>query len=500
MKRVGIIGLLHESNTFIQQPTSIEHFRSNVLATSQAALDAFRGSQHEIGGFIASLDNEVGIEAVGVFAARATPYGAISGRCWSVLMEMLESELKRHLPVDGLLVAPHGATVAESARDADGDWLARVRAIVGNGVPIIGTLDLHANVSVKMVESCDALFGYRSNPHLDQFARGKEAGRTMIRTLNNQIQPCQRLVQLPMCINIERQATDEPQGKQLWQRADELAKANPGIISVSCLYGFPYSDVHEMGASVVVVAENAKAPLAQVSKTMADEWWRMRSAFLGQLTSLEESISLSRLIRQSAPNRPVGLLDMGDNVGGGSPGDGTTILHSWIAPPSKGPVLAVLCDPEVAKIAKEAGVGAMIDVAVGGKQAPELHGPPIMDRFRVRSLTEGKFNESGATHGGYNHFDQGPTAVIEGQGGATLVVTTLRVAPLSLQQVLSQGLDLNDFAAIVIKGVHAPAAVYAAACSRLIRVNTTGVTTADLAQLTFKHRRSPLYPFEGASE
>ena len=527
MKRIGIIALLHESNTFLDEPTTLEHFRANLLAEGEDVIDAFRGSQHEVGGFIEALSGQPEIETIGIFAARAMPYGMITADCWQILMTRLETALRGALPLDGLLVAPHGATVADGAADADGDWLERVRTIVGPAMPIIGTLDLHANVSQKMVLQCQALFGYRTNPHLDQRARGIDAGRTMIRTLRGEISPKSSLVQLPLCVNIERQATSEQHGRQLWRNADRL-QSLPGMLSVSCLYGFPYSDVNEMGASVVAVTEHSVEQARAVATGMAQYWWNRRSTFTGRLVSVDDAIQMAIQLREQDALRPVGLLEMGDNVGGGSPGDGTWIVHGWLAamnadgdqiqrrtPSSPGApgsatssacegekglrgrcILTVIADPESVHAAVAAGVGEMVSLSVGGKIDPQRHGSPITDTFRVIRITDGKFSESEVRHGGYSHFDQGTTAVLEGSSGVTIIATTGRVAPMSLQQVLSQGLHPEDFAVIVIKGVHAPVAAYQPVCSRLIRVNTRGATTADVHELTFLHRRRPMEPFE----
>lgn len=495
MKRIGVIGLLHESNTFIAEPTTWEHFRGNVLATGDAALAAFRGSPHEIGGFIDALQGESDVELVGILAARAMPFGTVDNACWTALMSLLETELRKSLPLDGILVAPHGATVAAGAADADGMWLGRVREWVGPEVPIVGTLDLHANVSKRMAQACDALFGYRTNPHLDQHARGHQAAGCLLNALRAGVRPQQTLVQLPLCVNIERQATAEPQGIKLWQRAEELTRANPGVLSISCLYGFPYADVEEMGAAVLVVGESPSAAIGPVARAMARFWWEMRQEFVGQLVSVQQALDAALAMRHQDSQRPVGLLEMGDNVGGGSPGDGTWIVQAWLER-DLGRILTVIADPQAVTAAAATGVGNALDFAVGGRCDPVRHGPPIVDRFRVLSLSDGRFHESGTTHGGYSHFDQGPTAVLQGHRGATIVATTRRVAPLSLQQLLSQGLDLNHFDAIVIKGVHAPVAVYAPVCGHLIRVNTLGVTTADLSQLSFQNRRRPMFPFD----
>jgi microcystin degradation protein MlrC len=494
MKRVGIIALLHESNTFLDEPTTLEHFRTNLLTTGPAVLDAFRGSSHEVGGFIEALSGQSEIETVGIFGARAMPYGTITAECWQTLVEMLEQALKAALPLDGLLVAPHGATVAAPAPDADGDWLERVRKIVGPDMPMIGTLDLHANVSPRMVAQCQALFGYRTNPHLDQKQRGLEAGRTMLRTLAGEISPQAAIVQLPLCVNIERQATADPQGVRLWNEAERV-QSQPGMISVSCLYGFPYSDVNEMGATVIAVSDRSRELAETAAEEIAQFWWDMRSEFTGQLISVEDAIHSACEIRNHETAMPVGLLEMGDNVGGGSPGDGTWIVHGWLKH-GDGKILTVIADPEAVEAAVAAGIGQSIALSVGGKLDPERHGAPIVDTFHVRSMTDGKFSEPETRHGGYSKFDQGTTVVLEGQSGVTIIATSRRVAPMSLHQVLSQGLKPEQFAAIVIKGVHAPVAAYASVCSRLIRVNTLGATTADVHQLEFHHRRHPMVPFE----
>jgi microcystin degradation protein MlrC len=495
MKRIGIVVLLHESNTILPSPTTLKHFETNVLVEGDEVLSRFRGSQHEVGGFIDSIEQETGLQLVGVFAARAMPYGPIDASCWNELMRQLSNAVDRYGPYDGLLVAPHGATVAENAADADGAWLEMVRSKVGPGIPMIGTFDLHANVSAKMVDATNALFGYRTNPHLDQYRQGRIAGGTLARTLRDEIHPQQFLVQLPLCVNIERQATAEPHCRKLLARAEMQIASTPGLIDVSCVFGFPYADVQEMGASVVAVAEDDLSIARDSAMAIARVWQDDRQSFMGQLTGLSQSIEQAVAFRELNASKPVGLLDMGDNIGGGGPGDGTSIMHQWLID-GKGKILSVIADEECVQQCIRASIGSTLELSVGGKHSPSLHGPPIVGIFRVRYSSDGRFVEKGITHGGYSDFDQGPTVVLESENGFTVIVTTHRVAPMSIQQILSQGLDPNDYSAIVIKGVHAPVAAYAPYCGMLIRVNTSGVTTADLTQLTFRHRRVPMFPWE----
>jgi microcystin degradation protein MlrC len=503
-KKIGIIALLHESNTFIHSGTTLAHFEGNLLTEGESVLDFFRGNRHEVAGFIDALQDQPDVKAVGVFAARAMPYGAITSDCWNELMSRLICALDKYGPFDGLLVAPHGATVAENAPDADGDWLSRVRKQVGPNVPVIGTLDLHANVSQLMIDSTDALFGYRTNPHLDQYEQGIIAGRTMLQTLRGEISPKQFLVQVPVCVNIERQATSEPQGIALIGQAIQLVANTPGLIDISCLYGFPYADVVEMGPCVIAVAKHDTHLAKRCARQIGDLWWNLRETFVGNLIGISQAIDEAKLARVQRPNLPVGLLDMGDNVGGGGPGDGTSIVHAWFdswkdqaisSTSSVGKILTVIADPESVALAVGAGVGRTVNLHLGGKLAPEQHGPAICGEFEVLSISDGKFRETGTTHGGYSVFDQGTTVVVR-MGQLTSITTTFRTGPMSMQQILSQNIDPNEYAVIVIKGVHAPVAAYASVCSRLIRVNTDGVTTADLNRLHFQHRRVPMFPWE----
>jgi microcystin degradation protein MlrC len=497
MKRVGIIALLHESNTFIREPTTLEHFQQNLLVEGDAVLAAFRGSRHEVSGFIDAIEKSSIARPLGVFAARAVPYGTITHDCWESLLARLRAAVDRYGPFDGLLVAPHGATVAQGASDADGCWLLLVRGMVGVEIPIVGTLDLHANVSQDMVDATDALFGYRTNPHLDQYQQGLVAGQTLLHAVETGVRPQQALVPLPLCVNIERQATEEPHGKRLRQLADGLVVENPDLIAVSLVYGFPYADVPEMGASVLAVSSGDPSLARLAAQRMSRYWWDQREHFVGNLIEVDEAIRRALAYRGQSPHQPVGLLEMGDNVGGGGPGDGTWIAHAWRSQ-GEGRLLCVMADPEAVDLAMKTGIGGQRSMVLGGKLAPELHGPPLEDRYFVESLTDGRFQEQGVTHGGYSRFDQGPTAVLRGQGNTTIVATTHRMAPLSLQQILSQHLRPADFAAIAIKGVHAPVAAYRQVCSQLIRVNTPGVTTADLNQLEFQNRRRPMFPWESA--
>lgn len=495
--RVGIIALLQESNTFIACPTKLEQFEQDLLVSGEQVRERLAEAHHEVGGFFAGLDR-AGMEAVPVFAARAMPYGVMTAETFESLMAMLERELRQRLPLDGVLVAPHGATVSERVRDVDGFWLRLVRRVVGPGCPIIGTIDPHANLSPAMVDATDALVAYRTNPHVDQRERGSEAAQLMAATLRGEIKPRQAAAFPPLAINIECQQTDAPPCLPLYETAERM-RTRPGILSTSICLGFPYADVSEMGSSLLVVADGDRALAVQSAHELAAQLWESRHDFQPRLTGIDDALELvERLDNAGRLDRPACLLDMGDNVGGGSPADGTHLVHAIHKRRLPGTFVA-LCDPVAVELARNVATGERVELSVGGK-TDQMHGPPFDASFTVIARSSGQFAESQPRHGGFSQFDQGPTVVVCTDAGLTIMLTSRRMAPFSLEQLRHCGLDPRDFKILIAKGVHAPVAAYQEVCRTLIRVNTPGVTSADLSGFDYQHRRRPMFPFEVNTE
>jgi microcystin degradation protein MlrC len=244
-----------------------------------------------------------------------------------------------------------------------------------------------------------------------------------------------------------------------------------------------------MGSATLVVADGDQTLAQRLADELADWLWTHRSDFVARLISIDEAIERA----YSVPG-PVCLLDMGDNVGGGSPAD-STFLARALDRRGEGRALVCLFDPASVQAAQAAGPGARVRLAAGG-HTDERHGEPLESDFTVVSLHDGKFRETQARHGGFTDCDQGPTAVVRTDRGLTAILTSLRMPPFSLGQITSCGLDPAQFQVLVAKGVIAPVAAYAPICRELIRVNTPGVTTADMAALPYAHRRRPLFPFE----
>jgi microcystin degradation protein MlrC len=499
-RRVGIIAILQESNTFLTGRTTLDHFRADLLAKGSAVRENLADAHHEVGGFFAGLA-AAGVEAVPIFATRALPYGTMTAGCLAALVGMLIEEVDSVGPLDGLLVAAHGATASEEILDVDGHWLTILRRRFPT-LPIIGTIDPHANLSPAMIMATDALIAYRTNPHVDQRDRGLEAAWLMTRTLAGEIRPTQAAASPGLVINIECQDPAAfpclPHYEAAAALREPFAALAPHdavprgtVLSTSIVLGFPYADVPEMGSAAIVVTNDDSDAARGHADALAGGIRQARDTFRPALVGIAVAVD-----RAAVAAGPVCLLDMGDNVGGGSPADGMALVRA-ILRRKLAPSFACVCDAAAAEAATAAGVGARLRLAVGG-HAPEWAGDdesqPIDAEWRVTAVSDGRFTETQPRHGGATAFDQGPTAVLAHDSGLTVMVTSRRMAPFSLEQIRHAGVDPAAFRLLVAKGVHAPVAAYGEICREFIRVNTPGVTTADLSRLNY--RRSGANPLQ----
>jgi microcystin degradation protein MlrC len=386
------------------------------------------------------------------------------------------------------LVAPHGATVSEPFPDVDGHWLGELRRRVGPEMPIIGTLDPHANLSPAMVAATNALIAYRTNPHLDQRARGIDAARMMIETVRGKVRPTMAASFPPLAINIERQHTFEEPCHSLYRFADQQL-LNDKLLINSIILGFPYADVAEMGSSAIAVTHDDPALAQALADDLGRYMWEHREDFAGKFISVDEALD-----QAAGMKGPVCLLDMGDNVGGGSPGDGTFLAQAIHERKVAG-AFVCLWDPEAVAQAQAMGEWGTGRFHVGGK-SDRKHGPTLEVEATVVGLYDGQFEEPQPRHGGFTKLDQGATAVIRTDAGLTIMLTSRRMPPFSLRQLTVHGVLPEQMQLLVAKGVNAPVAAYKEVCKSFIRVNTPGVTTADIEKLEYKNRRRPMFPWE----
>ena len=485
--RIALAGIYHESNTFLPGKTTWEDFENGHLFRGSQIREEYQDAYHEIGGILEVFDASE-VEIVPLFFAEATPGGIITREtCERLISEILE-ELESHGPWDGVQLCTHGAAVGDGYPDMDGSWLSRVRQLTGNEIPIVCSLDPHANVSPVMAEATDALVSYATNPHLDQRETGMKAARMMLDHLDGKVRLTQALYQTRVSISIEQQATSEYPCTLLYDQANQYLE-RPDVLSVSIILGFPYSDVEVMGSSVIVVTNHDAEIGEQIARTMGEYLEENRHLFVGERIDAESAV-----LKSTGLESPVLLLDMGDNVGGGSPGDGTIILHALYNYPDIR-YFVCLYDPEAVTFCEETGLNNFISVNAGGK-TDNLSGAPFHMEGRVILIGNGTFQEAEPRHGGQTNYNMGRITIVETKNGSTLMLTSRRIPPFSLNQLTTFGIQPDRYDVIIAKGVQAPVAAYAPVCPSIIRVNTPGVTCADATRLHFENRRKPLFPFE----
>jgi len=483
--RIAIAGFSHESNSFSSQPTTLEDF--GVRAGDQL-IPHYRDTFSELAGFIAGAA-EQGFELVPLFSASATPAGPLTRQAYEALVGRLLADLQAAGPLDGVLLALHGAMVAEHFPHADAETVHRLRAHFGPAFPIVVTHDYHANVPPSLVEEATALIIYKTNPHIDQRERGLQAAGIIARTVRGEVRPVSALVKPELLFNIYHHNTSRPPMQPLMQAAIELEK-QPGILACSIAAGYQYADVPWMGPSIAVVADGDQSLAQREAQRLGELMWTRREELKANPPKPVESVAMA----MASERFPVTLLDFGDNIGGGSTGDSTFLLAELLRQGAQGWVVT-LYDPESAQACNRAGIGAQVALRVGGKTDTQ-HGPTLSVYGRVRTLHAGTYEEHERRHGGGRHFDQGLTAVVAvggpGQEGL-LVLNSERTAPMSIHQITCVGIQPQHQRILVAKGAVAPRAAYEPVSARLIEVDTPGATAIGRASSEYKLARKTLY-------
>jgi microcystin degradation protein MlrC len=479
-KRIALLGIYHETNTFAPGITDLGAFQNGFWLEQEQILAEYRGGNHEISGMAEVIEQTSGLSLVPVFYAYATPGGMVTKEALDAMLSRMFTLLEASGPFDGILVAPHGAGVSEQHPDMDGYWLRELRLRVGTAIPIVGTLDSHANVSPLMASETTALFPYQTNPHLDQAEVGRKAARLLVSILLDGKHYEQTLLQLPMAISIEQQNTSVNPCKSLLGFSGQV-RSTFNLHSVSLLLGFPYADVAEMGSAFLLIYEKGNTGVNSAKEKLLDFVNARLTTFNGPKTDI-----YSLLPQLSEFEKPVLLLDMGDNVGGGGSAASTHLLEAFDeARLSK--MFICIYDPEAVQVLEQnPTLPFLLPIGETGYEVSVVSS----------RLIDGHFSESTPKHGGFVNFDMGQSAIVTTATGQTVMLTSLRTVPYSLEQLLSKGLHPEDFDYIVAKGVNAPIAAYQSVCKNICKIDTPGTTGADMTRFKFLNRRIPLFPFE----
>jgi len=487
--RVALGGLVHETNTFVPRPTTLSDLRAADWFAGARLLDACSGTGTELGGMIAAAER-LGVEAVPAVAVAAEPGGLVTAEAYAAAAGALLDALAAAGPLDAVCLALHGAGVAEGAEDLEGDLLARVRAQVGAGVPIVATLDLHANLTAAMVAHATALVPCLRYPHVDFAACGERAVELAVGCARGELRPVTAARSLPLLT--PPTATDGGVGAEL-RAAAERWRARPGVLHAAFLHGFPYTDVGAVGAAALVVADGDAALAERGADALADELWRRRERLPVARPGAVAAVAAAQAALARGARRPVVIAETSDNPGGGAPGDGTRLLRAMVEARLPDACFGFLCDAAAAARAHAAGEGARIDVRIGGASGPAA-GPPLAAEATVVRLTDGRFRALHPMERG-RRVDLGPCALLR-IGGVEAIVASGRTQTLDEAVFALHGVEIGRRAVIALKSSAHYRAWFAPRAGALVEADTGGATSAAIERLGHRRLRRPVWPLD----
>ena len=478
----------HETNTFSSQKTGFAEYKSRAYALGQEIILKYKGTQSEVGGFIAEAEKYSDVNLIPVIMADAQPSGPVTSDFFSHVCDEMKAAILKCEKVDGVLLSLHGAMVTEDSLDGEGDLLELIRDLVGDNVPIAATLDLHSIVTEKKAENANILINYDEYPHTDMFERGVEAAKLLIDTLHGEIRPVMVCKKVPIIQPLI--GSVHPVMKKHMDRVHEYEKEE-GVLSVSLSHGFPYADVPELGISVEVITDDDKEQAEKIASELAEDLWKDRVNLKGKFYSANDAVEIAK----NSEEGPVILADVTDNPGGGAACDGTVILKEMIDAGLKNAVVAQIYDPESLELCHKAGVGHTVDLTLGGKYGPTSAGNPIACKAYVKVLTDGNYTNRDSINGGYP-ITLGNTALID-INGIEVIITASTEQPFDTEMLYSHGVDPCRKKCILLKSTVHYRAAYESLAAKILPVHVDGgMLQQDVSKIPYKNVLHPIYPLD----
>lgn len=431
-ERVAIVGVFHETNSYAATVLTLDDFAEFELLAGEAIRESNDGVNSVIGGFFDGGRAE-GFDLVPVFSASAWPSGPCTKETLDEILARIVDGLRAAGPYDAVLLNLHGAMAVPGVADVEGTIVAAVREVVGD-LPISAVVDFHANVSAGLVQGVDAMVAYETYPHVDMGRQGSVAAGLLGRLLRGE-ELATTLGRLPFLTVPMGQATAAEPMRGLIDRANARA-TEAGLARISLTPGFPYSDVTSVGFSVFTVAgpHQHDEAVRVIEETLADVAAHADEFMVQVLTPADGvALALAAPIEGSTM-----LVDVADNVGGGSSGDSVAILAELVKQGATGAAVTI-ADTEVALAAHEAGVGGSLTMPLGGK-TDDLHGDPLeLTEATVLALTDGDYVSTTAWMKGRT-FHLGRSALLDVEG-VEVLVTEHALPPFHADQLRTVGIE-----------------------------------------------------------
>ena len=497
--RIALCGIDLESNAFSPPATEADFHKLCYLEGEAIVADARSTAPRciaDVTGFVTTMDVTGPWKPVPLVYTHSHPWGPADQGFFDRTADKIAAGLQG---VDAIFVANHGAMLTTESQDPDGDLLQRLRDTVGPGVPIIVTLDLHANVSARMAEAADLLIAYQTNPHVDMYERGEEAAHAVRGILGGAVKPQSAFVKLAIAPPTTTLLTREGPYADLinygQRRKRELGGA---ILNVSVLGGFVFSDAPRAGMSVVVTGRNALEPAQHLARDIAERAWADRKRFQKELMPVAEAVSDAVLRGENPIGPAVIYADSGDNPGGGGGGDTTDFLSALVAANARGVLYGSFFDPALAAEALERGVDAEF-LAVFNRDPTTRFSQRFETNVRISAISIEPFVGRLGLYADMQ-ISASPSCALEigGPNGITVVVISNRYQ--TADPMFFEHLDLDIAAARTVcvksRGHFRTGFEPWFPPERVIEVDTEGFTSPVLSRFDWRDLPRPVFPLD----
>ncbi|WP_096190371.1 M81 family metallopeptidase [Evansella halocellulosilytica] len=475
--------IAHETNTFSSVKTDVAAFQKWEWSEGTEVIENHKNVKDYLGGMI-DRANELKIEVLPTFSAFAMPSGIITSEANERMKRELITKIEEYDSFDAVCLALHGAGVAEDTDDLEGDILEEVRQVIGNEIPIVVTLDLHGNLSNKMVEHASVLLGVNYYPHIDCYDRGVEAVDVIMKILSGELKPSMALKTLPLMIPTS--TTNHSPANEIneicWKKEQEEE-----IVDCTFFHGFPYTDIPQLGVSVLTVTNDNLALAEKTSHDVCEEIWKKKESFFPDIFSPAEGVQHALQLQEV----PVVINETSDNPGGGTPGDGTHLLRALLEHKVTNACFGFICDKEVVETAHSEGVGESIKVLLGGK-TDDLHGEPLQVTAYIKTLSDGKFIQSSPMgRGSKVNYGKSARLVID---GVDVIVCSKQSQVLDEQIFLLHGIEVNNYKIVALKSSQHFRAGFEPITKSIITVDSPGLSSFQLTSFNHTRLKKPMYP------
>ena len=494
-KRIFMCGIATETHDFNKYPTTLEAFTDKGLyfVHEDESLERFREGDLWFGGYLEVADSE-GWQLVTGVCAFAWPWGSVTEHAFETLWARIERQLRDEAPFDGILLPLHGGMACEHLDDPVGEFVARIRRIVGRHVPIAASLDLHSNLSPQFVRDCDIICGFHTTPHIDVRQTAFRTASLLARTLRGEIRPQCHSIHPPVLFGIDHGRTTVPHAPMftLLKRVEVIQAEDPRLLDASFMPAYPFCDQPWTGTSAVLVMDGPSERVNDYLDEFGAEIWRTRDVLTIDIVSIDEALNA---VEQTANDpRPFLLGDFTDGPYSGAYGDATAMLSALIERGTPGAVFGPLFDAEAVEQAHAGGVGAQIEVELGGKSDPRYGGGPVSGTATVKALSDGKFVPKGPFMQG-QPGDLGESALLE-IGGVGVIVNPFPSQLHDREQLKLFGIRFEELNVLVSKAFNHMRADFEPLSRGLLYPDAGGVFSFNFSKFPFEKIRRPIWPLD----